>query len=161
MDIFDEDVINFWRAMNENTVRYIMVGGFAANLHGYQRTTEDIDILLDDTAGNRQNFRKAFSSYTGVDYFMIETMQFIPGWSPFTLNTGFTLDILLMPMKGLEAFTFDDCYKMASIAEILSLKIPFLHINQLISNKKAVNRPKDQSDIIALERIKTLSGNEG
>jgi hypothetical protein len=87
---------------------------------------------------------------------MIETLQFVPGWSPFKLNNGFALDILLAPMKGLENFSFNDCYKLASRAEIYDLVVPFLHINQLIANKKAVNRPKDQIDVIELERIKEL-----
>ena len=43
MDVFDEAVLSFWKALDINNVRYIMVGGFATNLHGYQRTTDDID----------------------------------------------------------------------------------------------------------------------
>lgn len=43
---------------------------------------------------------------------------------------------------------------MASIAEIDDIKVPFLHINHLIANKKAVNRPKDQMDVIYLDKIK-------
>ena len=66
------------------------------------------------------------------------------------------LDILLVAMKGLEEFSFSDCYAIASLAEIYNVKVPFLHINQLIANKKAVNRPKDQLDVIELERIKKL-----
>ncbi|TYP98506.1 hypothetical protein BC792_101163 [Sphingobacterium allocomposti] len=42
---------------------------------------------------------------------------------------------------------------MASIADIEGVRVPFLHINQLIANKKAVNRPKDQIDVQALEEI--------
>lgn len=88
---------------------------------------------------------------------MLETMQFVPGWSPFVLNNGFRLDILILPMKRLEKFSFEDCYKTASKAEISALTIPFLHINQLIANKKAVNRPKDQIDVIGLENVIRLS----
>lgn len=44
MDVLDEDLLNFWRAMNANGVRYIMVGGVAVNFHGWQRMTDDIDI---------------------------------------------------------------------------------------------------------------------
>jgi len=62
-----------------------------------------------------------------------------------------------MPMKGLEEFSFSDCYKSAAIADIFDLKIPFLHINQLIANKKAVNRSKDQIDVIGLENVIRLS----
>jgi hypothetical protein len=45
---------------------------------------------------------------------------------------------------------------MASIADIDSVNVPFLHINQLIENKKIVNRPKDQIDVAALEQIRKL-----
>jgi hypothetical protein len=40
---------------------------------------------------------------------------------------------------------------MANQANINGIVVPFLHINHLIANKKAVNRPKDQLDIIYLE----------
>lgn len=39
------------------------------------------------------------------------------------------------------------------VAEIENVKVPFLHINLLILNKKAVNRPKDQLDVLELEKI--------
>ena len=43
-----------------------------------------------------------------------------------------------------------------TIAEIEDIKIPFIHINQLILNKKEVNRPKDQLDVTELEKIVQL-----
>ncbi len=68
------------------------------------------------------------------------------------------LDILLN-MKGLEGYTFDECLEMPSVANIDEVNVPFLHINQLIENKRVVNRPKDQVDVIALEEIKKLREN--
>jgi hypothetical protein len=59
-------------------------------------------------------------------------------------------------MKGLEQYSFEECLQMSSVADIENVKIPFLHINQLIINKKRVNRPKDQSDVLALEQIRKL-----
>ena len=79
-------------------------------------------------------------------------MQFIPEWTDFRLNNRLRLDILI-DMKGLEDYTFDECLKMASVADIDDANIPFLHINQLIENKKAVNRPRNQVDVLALEHI--------
>jgi len=155
VDIFDEDILNFWKALQAHQVQYIMVGGYAINLHGYQRFTGDIDIWLKDTLQNRQSLRKAFTSCDMGDYPMIEYMQFIPGWTEFHLNNSLRLDIMT-EMKGLEAFTFDECLQMASIADIEGVSIPFLHINQLILNKTVVNRPKDQSDVVALEQIRKL-----
>jgi len=61
-------------------------------------------------------------------------------------------------MKGLDDYSFDECYNIAAIAEIDDVQVPFLHINHLIQNKKEVGREKDQLDVINLERIKKLRG---
>jgi hypothetical protein len=159
MDIFDEELINFWKHLNQCHVSYIMVGGVATNLNGYQRTTDDIDIWIDDTKENRENLRTAFRKSGMGDYHMLKTMQIVPGWTDFRLNNGLRVD-LLIGMKGLDGYTFAECLNMASIAEIEGFKVPFLHINHLIADKKAVNRPKDQLDVIYLEKIKKLQEDE-
>jgi hypothetical protein len=152
MDIYNEELLSFWRSLERCKVRYIMVGGVATNLHGYQRTTEDIDMWLADTLENRQNLRFAFNEYGIGDFEPLIRIQFVPGWTYFHLNNGLRLDIMV-GMKGLEKYSFDESYEMASIATIADVNVPFIHINQLIQNKKAVNRPKDQIDVIYLEKI--------
>ena len=59
-------------------------------------------------------------------------------------------------MKGIENISFEQAFERATLATIKNIQVPFLHINQLIANKKAVNRPKDQLDVIELEKINTL-----
>lgn len=157
MDIFDEAILSFWKALQDNEVQYILIGGYAINLHGYERFTGDLDIWLKDTLSNRQALRKAFVDCDMGDFPMVEYMQFIPGWTDFQLTNNFSLDILI-DMKGLEGYTFDESLQMASIADIEGVKVPFLHINQLIANKKATNRPKDQIDVLTLEQIRKLRG---
>jgi hypothetical protein len=159
MDIFDEEILKFWKALFDNNVQYIMVGGYATNLHGFQRYTGDMDIWIKDDVENRVNMRKAFKEAGMGDYFMFETMQFVPGWSDFKLNNGLQLDILTS-MKGLEGFSFEECLGIATIATIEKIEVPFLHLNQLIANKKAVNRPKDQIDVLELEKIKKIRDEE-
>lgn len=153
MDIFDEEFLNFWRCLNKHEVKYIMVGGVATNLNGYQRTTDDIDVWINDTLENREKFRKAYKEYSGIDITMMDRLQIIPGWTNFNLNNGFRLD-LMVTMKGLENISFEECYDLSNKAGIDNVVVPFLHINHLIENKKAVNRPKDQLDVIELEKIK-------
>lgn len=155
MDIYDEEFLKFWSALNKQNVKYIMVGGIATNMNGYQRTTDDIDIWLEDTIENRNKLRTAFRNYGMGDFFMLATLQIVPGWTSFNLNNGAKLD-LMVSMKGLEGYSFDECLLMANKADIDSIEVPFLHINHLIANKKAVNRPKDQLDVIYLEKIKKL-----
>ena len=75
------------------------------------------------------------------------------GWTTFSLNSGLELDVMTY-FKGFDKEKFDECYKYASIAKVFELEIPFLHINHLIEAKKATFRPKDQIDLIELEKIK-------
>jgi hypothetical protein len=159
MDFLDEELIRFWRTLNENKVKYIMVGGFAIRFHGYNRNTDDLDIWLQDTLGNRKKLRAAFVQLEYGDLEPLETMQFVPGFSNITICNGIELDIL-GNMKGLEQLSFDECLQMASIANIEGVSVPFLHINHLIENKKVVNRPKDQIDVIELEKIRKIRGED-
>ena len=155
MDILDDELLNFWRTLNNNEVKYIMVGGFAIRFHGFNRNTDDIDIWLDDTFQNRKNLRKSFKELGYGDFPSIETMEFVPGWTSFYIGQAIELDIMTT-MKGLENYTFTECMDIASIADLDGIIVPFLHINQLIANKKAVNRPKDQIDVLELEKIKKI-----
>jgi hypothetical protein len=72
----------------------------------------------------------------------------------FPLNNGVRLDIQTA-LKGVDA-TFEECLKMAPLFDIEEIKFPFLHLNHLIANKVAVNLPKDQIDVIYLQKIKKL-----
>lgn len=159
MDIFDEEIIKFWRSLQKNDVKFIMIGGFATNLHGYQRFTGDMDIWINDIPENRKRLRKAFFEYGLGDMELLERIKFIPGWTDFRLKNGLQLDIVT-DMKGLEELGFNKCYNLSAIAEIDDVKIHFLNIDHLISNKKAVGREKDQLDVIYLERIINLTRGE-
>ena len=109
---------------------------------------------------NRKKLRKAFAAFNLGDFEQLERMPFIPEWTYFNLNNGIRLD-LMDKMKSQEGYLlFDECYQLAAIAEIEGIKVPFLHINHLLANKKAVNRSKDQIDVIYLEKIKKLREEE-
>jgi len=44
LNIFNDDFKDFLLALNTEKVKYILVGGYAVILHGYNRTTGDLDI---------------------------------------------------------------------------------------------------------------------
>jgi predicted nucleotidyltransferase len=153
MDVMDQGLIEFWKILNKNKVIYIMVGGFAVNMNGYIRATKDSDLWLKDTLPNRKNFRIAYAESGYGDFPSFETMDFVPGWTQFYIANGIILDIMTS-MKGLENKSFDECLQQARVADLDGVQVPFLHINDLLVNKKAVGRPKDQLDVLELEKIK-------
>ena len=159
MDLFDSAFIKLWQSLNNSGVRYIVVGGFATNFHGYQRFTGDVDLYIEDTPENRKRLRQAYAAYGMGDYQIFETTPFVPGWVDFPLKNGVRLDIMTS-LKGVD-FTFEECLKQAPVFNVEGVQFHFLHINHLIANKKAVNRPKDQLDVIELEKIKKFLDEEG
>lgn len=148
----NEQIIQVWKHLLENKVNYLTIGGFAVNIYGYGRNTGDIDIYIEDTLTNRKNLRSAISKMGLGDFESINTMQFIPGWTDFTLNFKFRLDIMTT-VKGLENKPFVELLENATIIEIENVKVFFLDYKNLIIAKKASNRPKDILDIEELEKI--------
>ncbi|SFQ33436.1 hypothetical protein [Parafilimonas terrae] len=45
-NILNEDFRDFINALNNNQVKYSLVGGFAVILHGHSRVTGDMDIWV-------------------------------------------------------------------------------------------------------------------
>lgn len=61
--IFNQDFREFIESLNKYHVDYILVGGYAVILHGYQRSTGDLDVWIKPTEETIKNLGKplAFS----------------------------------------------------------------------------------------------------
>ena len=46
--------LEFFRALEREGVRYLVVGGVAINLHGAERMTSDVDLMLALDAENQK-----------------------------------------------------------------------------------------------------------
>ena len=62
-NIFNDDFRDFLFMLNKHQVRYVLIGGFAVILHGYSRTTGDMDIWIDRTKENYQRLKCAFEEF--------------------------------------------------------------------------------------------------
>ena len=61
--LLNEDFIDFLKSLKENQVESLLVGGYAVVLHGYHRTTGDIDIWIKPTSENYGRLRKALAEF--------------------------------------------------------------------------------------------------
>jgi hypothetical protein len=57
-----QDLVALCRALGEEGVRYLLIGGFAVVLHGFVRTTKDIDLLVDPADDNVAAIKKALGT---------------------------------------------------------------------------------------------------
>jgi hypothetical protein len=158
MDLLNEELIKFWKALNDHHVRYVKVGAFAVRFHGYNRSTDDLEIWLEESLENRKNLRKAFVALGYGDLPELESVQFVPGFTSFYIGSGVELDIMT-EMLSLES-SFQESLSIASEADFEGVKVPYLNLNQLIANKKMINRSKDQIDVLELENIRRIRESE-
>jgi predicted nucleotidyltransferase len=143
--ILNEDFKDFIRAFNNQEVEYILVGGYAVIIHGYNRTTGDMDIWVNQTVDNYKKIIKAFDEF-GMPVFDMTEKNFLHNADLDVFSFGVppvSID-LMTRTKGLE---FESCFKNAEVHDIDGLPVRVLHIDDLIKAKKATNRPKDQDDI--------------
>lgn len=159
MDIYSDELIQLFKALHKFDVKYILVGGFATNLHGFNRTTADIDIWIKDNEINRRNLRKAIDAIGLGDFEAIETTELISDWTSIYLDSGFELDIMTY-ISGFNKDSFDNCYEMAIEADIFQIPLKFLHLNHLLDSKKISNGQKDIIDVDELEKIRQSKLND-
>ena len=57
-----EDLVALCAALNREGAQYIVVGGCAVILHGWVRTTKDIDLLIDVSEENVRAVKRALAS---------------------------------------------------------------------------------------------------
>ncbi|WP_026769119.1 DUF6036 family nucleotidyltransferase [Asinibacterium sp. OR53] len=148
-NIFNDDFRDFLSALNNNEVRYLLVGGFSVILHGYSRTTGDIDIWVERTSENYQKLKKAFSEF-GMSVFDMTEDNFLfhPNWDVFTFgNPPVAIDVMIR-VKGLD---FETCFNQSVLFEDDELKIRTIHKNNLIEAKKVSGRSKDINDLENLQ----------
>jgi hypothetical protein len=143
------------QTFEKRNVRYIIVGGFAVNRYGFNRTTGDLDILLKDTPDNRANLILALADMGYGQFDVLMTTPIIAGYCEILMDDGMYAD-LMTEIPGLGKDKFDEYYAMATIDQIDGINIRFLHYNHLLTNKAATGRVKDKLDIEELQRINGL-----
>ena len=144
-NIFNEDFIDFLKALNQQQVEYILVGGYSVILYGYSRTTGDMDILVNKTKENYQRLQKAFHDFKMPVFEMTED-NFLhnPHLDVFTFGRQpVAIDI----MTSIKGATFDELYLKAIQIDVDDMLVKTIHVNDLILVKKASGRYKDLDDL--------------
>lgn len=62
-ELLNPDFRDFLQALNQHEVEYILIGGYAVILHGYFRTTGDINIWLNRTEENYKKLEQAIHTF--------------------------------------------------------------------------------------------------
>jgi len=144
-NIFNSDFQDFIACLNTNNVRYILVGGYSVILHGYSRTTGDMDLWVERTAENYLKIKHAFEEF-GMPVFDMTEDNFLHHsvWDVFTFGIP---PVAIDLMIGLEGFNFQEIYERSVIFKDEDLEIRVIHKYDLIAAKQKAGRSKDLDDL--------------
>ena len=144
-NLFNDDFRDFIIAINEQEVRYLLVGGYSVILHGYSRTTGDMDIWVERSKDNYLKLKQAFIQF-GMPVFDMTEENFLyhPAWDVFTFGKPPVAIDLMVKLKGLD---FDEAFNRSVIFSDEELQVRTIHKNDLIQAKKSAGRNKDLNDL--------------
>lgn len=142
-----KDFKEFIRLLNENDVKYLVVGGYAVALHGHPRYTKDLDVWVELSPANAENILLALEKF-GFGALDLKADDFLE--SDQIIQLGYPpnrIDIL----TTLTNLSFENCYKSSVKIEIQGIQINFIDIENLKKNKRATGRAQDLADVENLE----------
>ena len=159
-------MFNLINMLAEAKVEFVLVGGLAVALHGYQRVTMDVDVVLAMGADNLHKFLSVAKACglrptIPVDLDALANPKLIERWYQEKGMLAFSLrgseamatvmDILVRPVVS-----FDDLRRDATMVKVGLITIPVASIEHLIEMKTGTGRSKDLIDIEELRKIQEL-----
>ena len=146
------------RALDRHGVRFVLIGGLGARLHGSPSVTNDLDVSYDRSPENLERLAAALrdlrARLRGAPDdvpFLLDAKTLAAGdHFTFTTRAG-NLDILGTP-AGVESF--DELERNAERMELGGLTVPVASIDDLIAMKSAAARPKDLIEVEVLGALR-------
>jgi hypothetical protein len=144
-------------------VAFIVIGGVAVQAWGHQRTTRDLDLLVDPRPSNLRRLAQALEELETEVYASVEGHDRLPlpsdprllakktSWNLFTSAGGLDLWIDTIDLPGARG-PYSQVAKRATRVELSSSTIAIVGRDDLIAMKRAAARPRDLDDIAALTR---------
>jgi predicted nucleotidyltransferase len=141
--MLNPDFKEFIQSLNDNDVRYLVVGGYAVALHGYPRYTKDIDIWIEPDPENANRMVRAIIQFgfeslgLEMDDFFAEDVIIQLGYPPNRIDL----------MTSLSGVNFKSCYEERISVEIDGVMVNFIDLANLRKNKSATARAQDLADL--------------
>lgn len=155
-----DDLSELARYLEASGVEYALVGGFAIAVHGFNRYSEDIDILVEPGAENARRWMLALGRLPDAavnelaarpDVFAHDRHYAI------RVNDEFTVDVL----PSIAGRSWEEMKRYIEVVDLDGVPLRVLNLEGLLLTKQGV-RPKDQMDAAvlrsAIEALKKSGG---
>ena len=155
------DPVAICRVLSDNGVKYVVLGGFAAVVHGSPVPTEDIDVIPARDSENLERLARALNQMnaairtsdgpvsTRIDASFIANM---PNMLNLVTEYG-DMDLVFNPAGRLRGY--EQWSESAEFAHLEpGLVVSVASLDDIIASKSAANRVKDQRSLPYLESLR-------
>ena len=140
--MLNKDYKEMLQFLLEEKVEFILVGAYALGAHGYPRATGDMDIWVKADENNSKKTYSALARFGApldqiqLNDFAVEGVIFQIGVAPRRIDI----------ITRIDGVTYDEANDDKIIVEVEGLLLPVLSLDNLIKNKLATGREKDELD---------------
>ena len=135
--------------LNDEKVKYLVVGGYAVSLHAQPRATKDLDILIKPDKANGAALFRALVKF-GAPPEGLKPGDFAERGSFFRMGKPPVMVDILPEIAGVD---FDRAWERRieeAIDAMTGLKAAFISADDLIAAKVAAGRAQDLADVEVL-----------
>lgn len=149
------DTESLLRSLNANAVDYVIIGALAFPVHGYSRSTLDIDIFIRPDARNAERVHKALREF-GYDMTDVTPDDLLASK---VLIRQYVVEADIHPF--VTGTTFEEVWRHRVRDNYGQTPAGFAGLDDLIKMKEAANRPKDQEDLKYLRELRRRRAGNG
>jgi hypothetical protein len=143
----NRDFAEMLSALSAAGVEFLVVGAHAVAAHGHPRATGDLDIWVRPTPENAGRVWSALERF-GAPLFDLRLEDLGRPGVVFQIGVPPCRIDILTEITGV---TFDEAWPGRLTTSVEGQTLAFIGRHELLTNKRAVGRPKDLGDVAFLE----------
>lgn len=144
-----DDVFTIVQHLRNAGAEFALVGGYAIAAHGFNRFSEDVDILVNPTDDNATRWVAALSLLPdGALKSLASEPNVFADEQRYALRVNDEITVDVMP--AIAGYSWAEMKPYIEIKTIAGHAIPLLNLQGLLKTKQGL-RPKDQLDAIVLQ----------
>jgi hypothetical protein len=132
---------------HEHNVKYVVIGGVAAIIHGVPRLTLDLDILIDPSIENATHLLLALRD-AGLSSALMTEPQSVLDHEISVFNDYVRIDV----QTSTPGLRFSDAWSRRVVVQHAGQSVFVVSRDDLIASKRATARPIDLEDVAMLEQ---------
>ncbi len=147
------DLVSLCRELNDRGASYIVIGGFAIRAAGYDRTTMDVDLLIEASLANEALVVSALATLPDQAILEMKPGE-VSAYTVVRVGDEFVVDL----MASASGIKYTEAALDVEYHEIDGVRIPFASPTLLWRMKVKTHREKDAADLYFLRRLLAARG---